>query len=287
MRSRPALSAVVLLCVLSPGVLPAQTDSNDPPREDRIEVGWRYHVPVTLVMGGSYVTLNLLRSSLAPRSCKWCDRNADGSDSLNGVDKAVRDALRWSDTGTAATASNVLGYGIMPITAFGLDALVAQREGRFVESWGNSLIILQALFIADGINVATKYVAGRERPFVHVLPLDDPARSSDRDNNASFFSGHATSAFALAVASGTVASMRGYRGARWVWITGLTLATATSYLRIAADKHYLTDVLTGVAVGSGVGYAVPHWLHRKRLGGPDVTFVPQRDGGELSLTWRW
>jgi membrane-associated phospholipid phosphatase len=35
---------------------------------------------------------------------------------------------------------------------------------------------------------------------------------------------------------------------------------------MAADKHWLTDVLTGAATGTAVGLAVP-WLHRKRPGG--------------------
>jgi membrane-associated phospholipid phosphatase len=32
---------------------------------------------------------------------------------------------------------------------------------------------------------------------------------------------------------------------------------ATGYLRIAADRHYATDVLAGAAVGTGVGLGWP------------------------------
>src|SRR6059058_3168029 len=72
-------------------------------------------------------------------------------------------------------------------------------------------------------------------------------------DNLSFFSGHATLAFALATSAGTVASMRHHRLAPVMWAVGLLLATTGGYLRIAADRHYATDVLTGALVGSAVG----------------------------------
>jgi membrane-associated phospholipid phosphatase len=46
-----------------------------------------------------------------------------------------------------------------------------------------------------------------------------------------------------------------------VWAVGLTGAMAVGYLRIAADKHYLSDVLTAVVVGSLVGVGVPLLFH--------------------------
>ena len=49
-----------------------------------------------------------------------------------------------------------------------------------------------------------------------------------------------------------------------MWAAGLTLATLTGYLREAADKHYLSDVLTGAAVGAAVGWAIPYLHYRFR-----------------------
>jgi len=43
-------------------------------------------------------------------------------------------------------------------------------------------------------------------------------------------------------------------------IAGLGFA-ATACLRIAADRHYATDVLSGAAVGSAIGFTVPHFAH--------------------------
>jgi len=42
---------------------------------------------------------------------------------------------------------------------------------------------------------------------------------------------------------------------------GTTAAVASGLSRIAADRHYATDVLTGFGLGFGMGYAVPVLLH--------------------------
>jgi membrane-associated phospholipid phosphatase len=59
----------------------------------------------------------------------------------------------------------------------------------------------------------------------------------------------------------------------------LTLAAATGYLRIAADRHYFTDVLAGAALGAGAGLTVPYLMHR------EVEVVPTRDGVAIAGSW--
>jgi membrane-associated phospholipid phosphatase len=115
------------------------------------------------------------------------------------------------------------------------------------------------------LDQATKLLFARERPFVHHMPAEERASTAHpSDNNVSFYSGHTSFAFALATASGTVASLRGYRLAPLVWGTLLPFAALTGYLRIAGDKHYFTDVLTGMLVGSGVGVLLPLVFHGRR-----------------------
>ena len=70
-------------------------------------------------------------------------------------------------------------------------------------------------------------------------------------------------AFSLATSAGTVASMRKHRLAPLMWVAGLSFATTGAYLRIAADRHYATDVLTGAVVGSAIGFSVPYFAHRQ------------------------
>ena len=56
--------------------------------------------------------------------------------------------------------------------------------------------------------------------------------------------------------------MRGYTLAPLVWATSLPVALVTGYLRIAADRHYFTDVLVGAVLGSAIGFVVPFVFHR-------------------------
>jgi membrane-associated phospholipid phosphatase len=219
---------------------------------------------LTVAGAGAWVlSETVFKHSLAPQVCQWCDRAPDGVDTLNSLDAWGRGA-RWSLEGqrTADTLSTVSGLVLMPVAALGLDALLATRMGAVSEVPVDSLIIVESMVAASVITQTVKFVAGRERPFVHVLPPEQKSLTEKPDdNNVSFFSGHTEVAFALTVAAGTVAELRGYEG-RWIiWAVGLPLSVLTGYLRMGADKHYLTDVLTGALAGSVVGFAVPVVFH--------------------------
>ena len=58
--------------------------------------------------------------------------------------------------------------------------------------------------------------------------------------------------------------MRRYRLAPWIWAAGLAVAAVTAYLRIAADRHYASDVTVGAAIGSLTGFAVPYLFHNPK-----------------------
>ncbi|HEY8146421.1 MAG TPA: phosphatase PAP2 family protein, partial [Kofleriaceae bacterium] len=93
-------------------------------------------------------------------------------------------------------------------------------------------------------------------------------------------------AFSLAVAGGTVASIRGYKTAPVVWSIGLVSAAATGYFRMAADKHYATDVIAGAVTGGAIGFAVPWFLGREDIPNreappPAAPTVEVRDGGVI------
>jgi membrane-associated phospholipid phosphatase len=52
-----------------------------------------------------------------------------------------------------------------------------------------------------------------------------------------------------------------------VWATGFSLAAFVGYLRIAADKHYMSDVLVGAATGTAAGVLIPLLFHPIRKTG--------------------
>lgn len=250
----------------------------------------RVDVPVTVVATAAWIGSEVLKAHLAAQSCRWCDANPDGSDALNSLDAAVRRGLRWPNIDAGDTASGVTSFVLAPLAALGLVALAEWRDDALSRFPIDALLIAEAAAIASSLNQVVKFAAGRERPFVHVLPSEQKATTAaPADNNTSFYSGHTNFAFALAVASGTVASLRGYRWAHWVWIVGLAVATATGYLRIAGDRHYFTDVVTGAAVGSAVGFLTP-WLFHARAESkkvPTVGGAMLPGGGLLIAGWTW
>jgi membrane-associated phospholipid phosphatase len=217
---------------------------------------WDPAVDVTVTVGGAaaWVVSEILKGDLAPSHCRWCAANA--------ADASARSALVWRDTATADQISSVTGFILAPAAAIGLNTLAAAHEGAVGNAPEDALLVSEAGVVAANVDQLAKMVFGRERPFVHALPpREKPLTGQPSDNNLSFFSGHTTEAFALATASGTVGTMRGYRWAPLAWGVGGAFAATTAYLRIAADKHWLTDVVVGVVVGVGIGFAVPYVFH--------------------------
>lgn len=251
-----------------------------------------YSLPVDgAVTGGLWLTWiateTVLKKPLAPSTCRWCDRAADGTDTLNGFDAWGRGlAAPLAQQGTMDMLSNVVDYGLLPVAALGTQALLANGHGALAEAFPvDALLIVEATGAALLFNQVVKFAVGRERPFVHQLAEADKLLTKHpSDNNLSFFSGHSNFAFAAAVATGTVASLRGYKNAWLAWAVGLPIATAVPLLRMAADKHYLSDVLVGSAVGATFGYLVPTLFHGRklvRLPG-NVRLLPSRNGAVLS-----
>jgi membrane-associated phospholipid phosphatase len=230
---------------------------------------------VTGVLGVGWIASEIAKPWLAPRACRVCSRDAAGRDTLNPVDRGVRDAVRWERSGGPDVASYVTGFALAPVSAYGGLALAAAHDGHASGAGVDALLVTEAVVVAAAVNQAVKFAVGRERPFVHALPADRKrATSQPSDNDLSFFSGHTTLAFSLASAAGTVATLRGYRAAPLVWASGIGLGVITGELRIAADKHYFSDVVTGALVGTAIGALVPLLAHPRADAPGSVTGAP-------------
>lgn len=265
-------------------LLPNAAEAAEPPQDSRPRLQVNFPVDLTISGAGAaiWLTTEFLKGKIAPSSCRWCEPPAG--------DLAIKNALIWDNTKSADTASYVTGFALAPLAALGLDAASVYARGGSFREWGeDATIIVQSIVVGANLNQLVKFVVGRERPFVHDLaPGDKPRTKSPGDNNLSFYSGHTMLGFVSAVSAGTIASMKGYKAAPWIWGTGLTLAAATGYLRIAADKHYFSDVITGAIMGSVAGFVIP-WLHRPKNSPVQVTGMsasPLRSGAGTIITFQ-
>lgn len=121
------------------------------------------------------------------------------------------------------------------------------------------LMNLEAHLLSQGLARICKGLVPRARPYVY----RSSANISERSAFQSFFSGHTTSAFTGVVLAGLVYQKRHPKSAKtkWVWISGLAMASGVAIARVASGEHYLTDVLVGAGVGaiSGMVVASLHW----------------------------
>ena len=150
------------------------------------------------------------------------------------------------------------------VGAFGIQALFGvalystgsiARKGRLAQTGAD---ILRAQLLSQAYVQTLKYTVQRERP--------------DKSNDVSFPSGHSASAFATATVL-----QRHYGWKVGVPATAVAAYVATS--RVHDNKHYLSDVVFGAAMGIAAQRTVT--LHSRRY---DIAMVPAAGPGQASVT---
>lgn len=219
-------------------------------------------LPVTAGLAVATIGFRLVRDDLEPSACRWCDGSSPGS--VNAVDGWFRTALRRQDPHPANVASYVLAFGAAPVSAVAFTALAAVSDNRESELLVDLLAVAEGGFGAMLTTEILESVTLRTRPYVHAIKSDQERADVIAQTGAfhSFPAGHVVEAFGVASAAGVVASLRGYRLAPLVWVAGMMVGVATAYTRLAADRHYFTDVLGGAAIGTVVGGGIPLLFHR-------------------------
>jgi membrane-associated phospholipid phosphatase len=109
---------------------------------------------------------------------------------------------------------------------------------------------------------------------VQVMKVSFQRPRPDGSNNFSLPSGHT----AGAVATATVLQRH------YGWKAGLPAYTASAYVaaaRMAANKHHLTDVMTGAAVGLAAGRTVTIGVAKRRF---SVGVAPTAGGAAVTIT---
>jgi membrane-associated phospholipid phosphatase len=147
--------------------------------------------------------------------------------------------------------------------------LIGEPDGR-VESYTMVEAAGFSLITAEGLKVA----AGRNRP-------DQTTEvNAWREGGDSFPSFHSTAAFAV----GTVFAESGGDDYRWIRrVLGYGMATATAYMRVHENAHWLSDTVAGAAVGIATAEFT---LNRREVRARrwELAVEPMANGGtELSL----
>jgi undecaprenyl-diphosphatase len=98
-----------------------------------------------------------------------------------------------------------------------------------------------------------KYSINRQRPYDAYPTIINPYTL---EKDASFPSGHTSTAFALAT------SMSIQYKKWYVVVPAFAWAGSVGYSRMYLGEHYPTDVLAGAAIGIGSAY-LSEWLNKK------------------------
>ncbi len=113
--------------------------------------------------------------------------------------------------------------------------------------------VVGSLLINTAITQAMKYTINRNRPYQDYPTIIVP---NNTENDASFPSGHTSTAFSLA-ASLSIQYKKWY-----VVVPCYAWAASVGYSRLYLGEHYPTDVFAGAAIGIGSAY-LSEWLNRK------------------------
>jgi len=156
----------------------------------------------------------------------------------------------WNEP--AIFVSNILiAAGALPLI-FGLNQDFAVH----------ALLIYEVLALQGGLQLMVRSMNVWPRPFM--LGSEGGKERENPSSHGSFYSGHTSAAFAIAVFTGVwfSDSYPGSSYSPWVWGGTLSVATMIGVLRVVGGKHYPSDVAVGALVGSFVGWVVPK-LHGK------------------------
>lgn len=160
-------------------------------------------------------------------------------ESAPNLDISVRDRLRWQDMQAASNASDVLLWGLAMPSVFWAPAL-SDRE------YGYGFRLMSRTMILNGLlTQSLKLGFARQRPYAQF----NTRASKGYDDNLSFVSGHSSFAFAMFFNASYLLEQRYPQKATLFKLAAFVLASSTAYFRVAGDKHYLTDITAGAAVG--------------------------------------
>ncbi|MEZ4379740.1 MAG: phosphatase PAP2 family protein [Nannocystaceae bacterium] len=226
----------------------------------------------------------MIRDQLIWEGCHACDTSH-----LGPLDRRVLDNYNEG----AKITSDVLLYGSVAVPAIVdfADVLIHRRTiGRWGRSYAKDFAVLAEVATVNfALTNVVKFAVLRPRPYTYGLDGSD-RDPTEGDAQLSFYSGHTSTAFAMATAYSYLFQAR-HPTSKWrapVWVLSYGLASTTGVMRVVAGKHFWSDVIVGAIAGSAIGLAIPA-LHRRRpsarrFAGPvNLNLAASRFGSTVAL----
>lgn len=166
-------------------------------------------------------------------------------------------------------------YEAYTLAAFGLYGIAFKNQ-----KMKTTVALATQSYIVSGVMEALgKMITGRQRPSYLAPGETKPSPTfrgpsfSFSHGSTSFPSGHTTAAFSAA----TVFAEE-YRDVKWVPIVSYTAASLIGLSRITENKHWISDVFAGAALGYVTGLQVVRNYHR-------YAYLQNHKGAKGSLTF--
>jgi membrane-associated phospholipid phosphatase len=163
----------------------------------------------------------------------------------------ARNDLRNNFPGFHTKLDNYMQF--VPIElVYALDVIGIKAQHDLIN---RTLLLAKAEILANGITQSLKYTVREKRP--------------TGTATESFPSGHTTQAFVSAT------FMHRELGNKSVWysILAYSMATSTGAMRMLNDRHWMSDVLSGAAIGI-FSTELVYLTHQYRWGKKEVVLVP-------------
>ena len=185
-----------------------------------------------------------------------------------------------------ASDAAVAAMMILPMAVSAWDA--RQGSQAWSDAFADAVIFGEAIALSSSLDLYVRSLAVHPRPQVY----DGNAPASKRlsaEASGSFYSGHASAAFLSAVYFSGTYSLRhpDSRYRSWIRAGSLGAAAIVSGLRVAAGKHYPSDVLAGAAIGSFFGWVFPYLHRRDAPGSAEMGLRIDGNGPRPMITWRF
>lgn len=239
------------------------------------QINWK-HESAYLTTGiittalGTYLANNA--TPYTPQQVYALDRNTISRFDRSATFKHSYEAANWSD--------------ILMIGSHTLPALFLLKQQSRSDFLKISLMFGEMYLLTNGVTLLTKSATLRPRPFVYNEAFDDGIKLT-RTARFSFFSGHTSTAAANSFFFAKVFSdyFPDSKLKPYVWGFAIAIPAVTGYLRVAAGKHYPSDVIAGYSVGAAIGYLVPFFHKNASPSISGLSFYPGFGIG--TIVWRF